>query len=264
MKRQRAAWAMVLLLVVGSAWTAPALAQDDAATEPETPSAPPRARRESDPPEDELDSDIRSGPTLAQRETAARRGHPLDRPNYAPDPADLDLPVAVMLSFGGGATLSGSSFDSVLLSHDYSNSGALYLGDVTVLGRVFDSWLFVGGRFGGRARTFSRNDGPGGSAGAVDLQAIVMARFQLGRVIDLGVHVGGGGAVVGVALHDGASNGIAPRLTGGIHVGFRITRGARLFLRGSYDFCRWFGMDRYGDELELGGLSAAIGLEIRS
>ena len=100
---------MVLVLVVGSAWTAPALAQDDAATETETPSAPPRARRESDPPEDELDSDIHSGPTLAQREAAARRGHPLDRPNYAPDPADLDLPVAVTLSFGGGATLSGSS-----------------------------------------------------------------------------------------------------------------------------------------------------------
>ena len=257
----RAAWPMVLALV--ALWAAPVLAQEVAA-ETAAESSPPRARREGDPPQDELDPDIRSGPTLAQREAAARRGHPLDRPNYAPDPADLDLPVAVTLSFGGGATLSSSSFDSVLLSHDYANSGALYLGDVTVLGRVFDSWLFVGGRLGGRARTFVRNDGPGGSAGAVDLQAIVMARFQLGRVIDLGVHVGGGGAVVGVALHDGASNGVAPRLTGGIHIGFRITRGVRLLLRGSYDFCRWFAMDRYGDELELGGLSAAVGLEIRS
>lgn len=238
-------------------------ASDDGPSATPTPSAAARARREGDPPADELDESVSSGPTLAERERAARRGHPLDRPSYLSDPADPDLPVAVQLAIGGGATVVPSTFDNVLLSHDYAPSSGFYLGDVTVLGRVLD-WLFIGGRFGGRARTFVRNDGPGGSAGVVDLQAIVMARFQLGRVIDLGIHAGGGAGVIGVALHDSASNGVAPRITAGVHLAFRLGHGVRLFVRGSYDFCRWFGMDRYGDELELGGPSVAVGIEVRS
>jgi hypothetical protein len=270
-------FAVAVLLACAVLGGSPASAQQDAAddaaadsavdaavaTDAAAPAHPTRSRSDSDPPEDEL-ADVSSGPTLAQRELAARRGHPLDRPSYALDPADLDLPVAVTLSVGGGATVVDSSFDSFLHSHDFAASTGVYLGDVTVLGRIFDSWLWLGGRFGGRARTFVRNDGGGGSAGAVDLQLILMARVQLGRVIDLGVHVGGGGAVAGIALHDGASNGVAPRITAGVHIGFRITHGARIVLRGSYDFCRWFGIDRYNDELELGGPSAAVGLEIRS
>ncbi len=258
----RAAWLALAMMLAST----PAAAQDAADEGPsQTPTAgtEARERRHGDPPADELDESVSSGPTLAQREQAARRGHPLDRPNYASDPSDPDLPVAVIIAIGGGATITGSSFDNVLHAHDYAPSSGVYLGDVTVLGRIFD-WLFIGGRFGGRARTFVRNDGPGGSAGAVDLQAIVMARFQLGRVIDLGLHVGGGGAVVGVALHDGASNGVAPRVTAGVHIAFRIGHGVRLMLRGSYDFCRWFAMDRFSDELELGGLSGAVGLEVRS
>lgn len=232
------------------------------ATESAASSRPPRARTPDDPPADEL-ADVSSGPTLQQRQMAARRGRPLDRPDYASDPSDPDLPVAVQLSLGGGSTVAGSSFDLVLQSHDYSSSSAFYLGDVTVLGRITD-WFFLGGRFGGRARTFVRNDGPGGTAGVVDLQLIGMVRFQLGRVIDLGVHAGAGAGVAGIALHDTASSGFAPRVTAGIHLGFRIGHGVRLMVRGSYDFCRWYGMDRYGDELELGGLSAALGLEVRS
>jgi hypothetical protein len=240
------AWALVALAPLS------AHAQGDAAT----------SRRANDPPADEL-ATVSSGPTLAERERAARRGHPYDRPSYAPDASEPDLPVHVTLAAGGGATVVGSSLDSALASHDYAVSSGLFLGDVTVLGRIFD-WLSIGGRFGGRGRTFVRNDGPGGTAGGVDLQLIVMARAQLGRVIDLGVHVGGGGAVVGLALHDGASNGIAPRLTAGVHVGFRLGRGVRIVLRGAYDFFRWYGADRYGDQLELGGVSGALGLEVRS
>ncbi len=236
--------------------------EDDGPSQTPGQSEPTRARDAGDPPEDEL-AEVSSGPTLQQRELAARRGHPLDRPSYAPDPSDPDLPVAVTIALGGGATVVGSSFDAVLASHDYASSTGVYLGDVTVLGRLAD-WFFLGGRLGGRARTFVRNDGPGGSAGVVDLQLIAMARVQLGRVIDLGVHVGGGAGVVGIALHDGASNGIAPRVTAGVHLAFRVGHGVRLVLRGAYDFCRWFGIDRYGDELELGGPSAAVGLEVRS
>jgi hypothetical protein len=220
------------------------------------------ARRPTDPPADEL-APVSSGPTLAERERAARRGHPYDRPTYEVDASEPDLPVHVTLAAGGGATVVSCALDTALVSHDYAVSSAFYLGDVTVLGRIFD-WLSIGGRFGGRGRTFVRNDGPGGSAGGVDLQLIVMARAQLGRVIDLGVHVGGGGAVVGIALHDQAANGIAPRLTAGVHVGFRLSRGVRIMLRGAYDFFRWFSADRYGDDLELGGVSGALGIEVRS
>jgi len=246
--RRRLSVAIVALSIVASA--TPVCAQE----------AP--ARRASDPPEDEL-AEVSSGPTLVDRERAARRGRPYDRPSYAPDPWDPDLPVQVSLAAGGGATVVGSSLDDALASHDYAVSSALFLGDITVLGRVLD-WLSIGGRFGGRGRTFVRNDGPGGTAGGVDLLVIVMARVQLGRVIELGVHGGAGGAVVGLDLHGAASSGVAPRLTAGVHVGFRVGRGVRLFLRGSYDFFRWFGADRYGDELELGGVSGALGIEVRS
>lgn len=271
-RQASAAGVIVALTLLVSAALGPAQgrAQDAAPSEVDegpsaTPSAsaPVRARTDADPPEDELDPSVDSGPTLAQREAAARRGHPLDRPSYAGDPSEPDLPVAVTLALGGGAGVAGTTFDTFLASHDYASSSGFYLGDVTVLGRALD-WLYVGGRFGGRARTFVRNDGLGGSAGAVDLQAIVMIRFQLGRLIDLGVHGGVGAAVVGIALHENASNGVAPRATAGVHIGFRLTRGLRILLRGSYDFCRWFGIDRYGDELELGGLSGVLGIEVRS
>lgn len=228
----------------------------------EAPAAPARARLSSDPPEDEL-APVSSGPTLAERQRAAMRGRPLDRPDYSADPSDPDLPVTYQLALGGGSTLTGASYDAVLLSHDFAPSAALYLGDVTILGRLLD-WLHLGGRIGGRARTFARNDGPGGSASVVDLQLILLVRFQLGRVIDLGVHVGAGAGVAGVVLHDDASLGVVPRITAGVHLGFRISRGLRIFLRGSYDFCRWYQMDRFGDELELGGLAGLVGLEVRS
>ena len=254
--------ALVLALTVAPA---PARAQDTlghVASAPVASSETTRERRPSDPSGDELAA-VSSGPTLAERERAARRGTPYDHPSYAPDPGDPDLPVAVTLSIGAGSTLTSSSLDLALASHDYATSSAFYLGDVTVHARIFD-WLFIGGRLGGRARTFVRNDGPGGSAGGVDLQAIVMARVQLGRAIDLGVHVGGGGAVVGVDLHEGASNGVAPRFTAGVHIAFRLGRGIRIVLRGSYDYFRWVDIDRYHDDLELGGLSGALGFEVRS
>jgi hypothetical protein len=38
----------------------------------------------------------------------------------------------------------------------------------------------------------------------------------------------------------------------------------RLLVRGSYDYARWTDIDRYHQDLELGGPSAAVGLEIRS
>ncbi len=256
-------------MVAASCCALPRLASaQDAASAPDEDVVPadtaiaPRSRTPSDPPEDEL-ADVSSGPTLADRQRAAQRGHPLDRPDYSLDPSDPDLPVSLQLALGGGSTLMGSPFDAVLLSHDFGTSGAIYQGDVTILGRLLD-WLHLGGRIGGRARTFARNDGPGGSASVVDLQLILLVRFQLGRVIDLGVHAGAGAGIAGLVLHDDASLGIVPRVTAGVHLGFRVSRGARIFLRASYDFCRWYQMDRFGDELELGGLAGLVGVEVRS
>ncbi|MFO0685490.1 MAG: hypothetical protein U0234_25750 [Sandaracinus sp.] len=262
-----------LLACLCTAVLAPSVvhAQDEATTDEaaaeETvaapaPAAAPRARLPSDPPEDEL-AEVSSGPALADRQRAAMRGHPLDRPDYSADPSDPDLPVTMQLALGGGSTLTGSSYDAVLVSHDFAASGALYLGDVTILGRLLD-WLHLGGRIGGRARTFARNDGPGGTASVVDLQVILQVRFQLGRVIDLGVHAGAGAGVAGVALLGDPALGVVPRVTAGVHLGFRVTHGVRIFLRASYDFCRWYQMDRFGDELELGGLAGLVGLEVRT
>lgn len=219
-----------------------------------------RERRASDPSEDEL-AEVSSGPSLVAREAAARRGQRIDLPG--PDTTDADLPVALRLFLGGGSTLAATSLDLALRSHDFGAPQGLYMGDISILGRALE-WLWIGGRLGGRGRVFPRNDGTGGDAGGVDLLALVELRFQLGRVFELGAHVGGGGGVAALRIRHDVAVSVVPRVTAGIHLAFRVSRGFRLFLRGAYDYFPWFDMDRYGDDLDLGGLSGAIGLEVRS
>ncbi len=265
--------ALTLALAVSVCWTARARAQeaapadeveapvDDVDTEGAAPSAA-RDRTAQDPSADELPEGASSGPSLAERQAAARRGQVIGRPS-GPDPSDPDLPVSMQLMIGGGGIIQPGSLDLALRSHDYGTPGGFFTADATITGRAAD-WLWLGGRFGGRGRFYTRNDGPGGHASAFDLMAVVHARFQLGRVFEIGLMVGAGAAVVGVMLRDVLSAGVWPRLTGGVQLGLRIGRGLRIVARFAWDYCTLFDIDRYGSDLELGGPSGALGIEVRS
>jgi hypothetical protein len=75
--------------------------------------------------------------------------------------------------------------------------------------------------------------------------------------------VGAGAAVVGLLLHDVLTAGVFPRLTAGVQLGVRISRGARIVARFSWDYCALFDIDPYGSDIELGGPAGAIGVEVR-
>jgi hypothetical protein len=247
---------------------APPTDVEDTADEPDVDTAEgpdaaaPPERSSGDPSADELPDDASSGPSLVERQAAARRGEVIGRPS-GPDPNDPDLPVSMLLMLGGGGVIDPSSLDLALRSHDYGTPGGFFAGDVSITGRVLD-WLWLGGRFGGRGRFYTRNDGPGGSAGAFDLMAVVQTRFQLGRIVEIGVMAGAGAALVGVLLRNQLSAGVWPRLTAGVHIGMRIAHGVRIVARFSWDYCTIFDIDRYGSDVELGGPAGAIGIEVRS
>lgn len=228
----------------------------------ETPSTAARSRTAQDPSLEELPDDARSGPSLAERQAAARRGEVIGRPT-GPDPNDPDLPVSMQLMIGGGGIVQQSSLDLALRSHDYGTPGGLFAADATISGRLLD-WLWLGGRFGGRGRFYTRNDGPGGHASAFDLMMVLETRFQLGRVVELGVMAGAGAGLVAVLLRDQVSAGVWPRLTAGAHLGLRVAHGVRIVVRFSWDYCTLFDIDRYGSDVELGGPMGALGIEVRS
>jgi hypothetical protein len=254
---------LALCLVACSVGSALAQEGDEADVDTgETEPSAPRARTSRDPSSDELPDGASSGPSLVERQAAARRGEVIGRPS-GPDPSDPDLPVSMQLMVGGGGAVQVTSLDLALRSHDYGTPAGFFTVDATLAGRVLD-WLWIGGRLGGRGRFYTRNDGPGGQAGAFDVMAVVQTRFQLGRLVELGVMVGGGGALVGLLLRGQLAAGVWPRLTAGVHLGLRVARGVRIIARFAWDYCTLFDMDRYGSDIELGGPTGALGIEVRS
>ncbi len=180
------------------------------------------------------------------------------------DPADPDLPVALAFHLGVGYAMP-SSIDRALATHLYADQsgGPMVTGDFQLTYRALD-WLFLGGRFGFRGRGWGRDGEAGAQAGGFDLMAMLHVRGQLGRIFNLGAMVGAGGGVVGLLLNRNVALGVAPRLSGGVEIGFRLGRGVRLEIRGSWDFFPWFDIDADGHDLDLGGPSVAVGLEVRS
>lgn len=179
--------------------------------------------------------------------------------NY--DPTEPEHPVALQLALGIGAALD-SSLDAALAAHRYGESPLIFQGDVSLLARISE-WLYLGGRLGGRGRGWLSNVEEPVSAGAIDAMAIAHARVYLGRVVDLGAILGLGMAWGGVSIERGGSAAVAPRLHGAVMIAFRVASGGRFVARFAWDWCSFYDMDRYGSDLELGGPSLAIGLEIR-
>lgn len=225
--------------------------------------APARAGAQSRTFPEELPEEATSGPRFDPAR-AARSVTLASEAGGRPDPSDPALPVALAFLVGVGYAMP-SSIDDALATHLYAdlNGAAVVTGDFQVTYRALE-WLWLGGRFGFRGRTWGRDVSSPAHAGGFDLMAILHLRGQLGRVIDFGGLVGAGMGIVGLALNDTVSVGPAPRLSGGAELGFRLAPGARIVLRASWDFFQWFDLDRFGHDLDLGGPTIAAGLEIRS
>jgi hypothetical protein len=177
------------------------------------------------------------------------------------DATEPSLPAIIQIS-GGIAAALDSSLDQALVTHRYGSSPAIAIADVTFLGRATE-WFHVGGRIGGRGRGWGANDTSPAVAGGLDVLAIAMARAYLGNVVDIGAMVGVGIGWGGLSLQSGGATGFAPRVHGAAMVGFRIDRGVRFQARFAFDWFAIYDIDRYGSDLELGGPSLSLGLEVR-
>ena len=211
---------------------------------------------------DEFDQSASSGPAYDALLAAREREERAVRDDIAwAETVERGRDSALQLFLGVGAALT-SSLDLGLRSHMYGDSAVHFLGDVSVLGRVAD-WLHIGGRLGGRGRGWGRRGAPPATASGMDLMVVAHARGHVGRVVDLGAAVGVGLGVAGLALEGNTALGLSPRLHGSLLVGFRLATGVRLLARFAWDFFTWFDLDRFGHDLELGGPSLSLGLEVR-
>ena len=177
------------------------------------------------------------------------------------DASEPLMPGVFQLFLGIGAALD-SSLTGALVAHRYADTPVVFQGDVAFLGRVTE-WLYLGGRLGGRGRGWGSNDAPPAVAGGVDLMAVAHLRAYLGRIVDLGTVLGAGLGWAGLSIQGAPSTGFAPRLHGGVVLGFRLAPGIRFAARFAWDWFSLYDLDRYGSDLDLGGPSLSIGLEVR-
>ena len=75
--------------------------------------------------------------------------------------------------------------------------------------------------------------------------------------------VGAGAGIAVLTINDHPSAGPAPRLMGALEIGLRLAPGARVLVHGEVNYFPWFDLDRYGSDLELGGGSVSLVLEVR-
>lgn len=244
---------MAAIVVMVVALASPARAQDTSSlvAEPST----------ADGAVDELPDDADSGPPMLhrRRELTPEQLRLERERNF--DASEPLMPGVFQLHVGLGGALD-SSLDQALISHGYAESPLVVLGDIGFLGRVAE-WLHVGARIGGRGRGWRSNDRSPATAGGIDVMAIAHARMYLGRIVDLGAVLGLGLGWAGLSLQGAPATGFAPRVHGGLVLGFRLAPGVRLDGRFAWDWFTLYDLDRYGSDLDLGGPSISLGIEVR-
>lgn len=246
MRLPAATLAIVALLAIPSA----ALAQGDDAGDEADEAAP-----------EELPDGADLGPPLSERPPLLTPEEQRRERLRNFDPTEPEHPIAIQILVGLGPALH-SSLDVALTAHRYGSSPLAFQGDVSVLARI-GPWLYLGGRLGGRGRGWLSNVDEPASAGAIDGLAVGHVRAYLGRIVDIGAILGAGIAWGGISLARGGAATVAPRLHGSAVIAFRVASGARFVARFAWDWCSFYDLDRYGSDLELGGPSLSIGLEIR-
>ena len=153
-------------------------------------------------------------------------------------------------------------FDTVLRSRGYADAPRVWGGEMTAEWKVLD-WLWLGGRVDLRTRDWGRRGDVTASAFGLGGLALVEPRFTVNRSIDLGATVGAGLGLVGFDMNNAAEVYFAPKLHFGALVGFTLMEPVRLMFRVAWDYMRASNFNGFGHDLNLGGASLALGLEVR-
>lgn len=184
------------------------------------------------------------------------------RPHSVPiDASEPLLPNVFQIHIGVGVALDASS-NEVLVAHGFAESPFVFSGDIGFLGRL-EEWLYLGARVGGRGRGWASNSRSPAVAGGLDAMMLAHVRAHIGRVIDLGLALGLGIGWGGMTLTNDSTTGFAPRVHGSALVGFRLAPGIRFMARIGWDWFSLYDLDRYGTDVDLGGPSLSLGVEVR-
>lgn len=230
--------------VAGQLRVHPASAQDEPAVEL-------RASDDSEDPAARADGEFAPGIT---------NGPPLTL-GPPPRPARSERGLAVQVSATVGAPF-GSSLDANLGARGYGIS-PVWLGfDLTLVECLFD-WFCVGGRLGARERGWDHPARTPALASGLDVLAVAQARAYTPTGLDLAVQLGLGGGAAVILTEVPSSLFGAPRLNTAVHLGVRLEDGFRLRVLANYDWFIASDLDRYGSDLDLGGLGVALGFEAR-
>ncbi len=155
-----------------------------------------------------------------------------------------------------------SSFDRAMASFGYSGvriEPIAYLGvQIPVV-----EWLWLGGRFGMRGRHWTHPDRDSAVVSAGDLLLTAQVRLALGRVVELGVLLGGGAGVVVVGVNGVASDQVVGRFQVEAIAAFRVGPHFALGPRVGWGYFQWEGMNRYDHGLDIGGPYLGLSLEGR-
>jgi hypothetical protein len=182
-----------------------------------------------------------------------------EAPPPEPDPVANTL-IQAAITFGSAAQ---TNWDRALEAHGYASSEGVWGGDATVLLRV-SSWLFMGGRAGVRQRRWPRIGDGDLSATGGDLIAMGEARWQLGRIVALGMNAGIGLGHVSVVVRETASAGVSFRAVGGGFMAYRLALRLHALVRVGAEWFRWRNVNRFGHDVDLGGISLSLGIELRT
>ncbi|MEZ4338860.1 MAG: hypothetical protein R3B82_19760, partial [Sandaracinaceae bacterium] len=124
-------------------------------------------------------------------------------------------------------------------------------------------WLWLGGRFGMRGRHWTHPSRDSAVVSAGDLLVTAQVRFALGRVVELGVLLGGGAGVMVVEMNGVASDQVVGRFQVEAIAAFRVGRHFALGPRVGWGYFQWEGMNRYDHGLDIGGPYLGLSLEGR-
>lgn len=177
-------------------------------------------------------------------------------------PPTCDPTIAVFQAavvFGGPAR---TRWDRALEGHGHLPSERLWGGDVTAMVRVAH-WLYLGGRAGVRQREWPIEGDGDASATGGDLLFVSSARLGLGRAVAVGLDLGAGFAHVSLGIRDWAHGGAAARFHAGLFGAYRVGTRVNGLIRLGWDAYRLANVNRYGHDVDLGGLGLWLGVEVR-
>lgn len=187
---------------------------------------------------------------------------PAPEPTPPPEPPPPPPVYVVEISPRVGFA-TGSSFDDALVAHRYVGNVAIPTSYVGVAFPVGVEWLWIGGRFGFRGRSWQHPDREGPVLTAGDLLLTAQARFGLGSVFELGAIVYGGAGVADLRLNGVATGAVMGRFGLEAVVSFRLGRHFAFGPRGGWDFFQWEGMNADGHGVEIGGPFVGLTMEGR-